>query len=90
MRLDKAGHFAALKLAAERGDIPGFKQALREAYMSPAACKRIYEATIDEAYEYALQEVTRLAKSTKPEDYPSFDSWTEIVSNHNERHPNSD
>ncbi len=94
IRLQNAGPFAALKLAAERGDIELFRNALRQTYSLPHVCQRVFDQTIDDAYEYAISEVERLMDSAYiarlvnsiDGNEKTLSAWVDVVQSYEKRH----
>lgn len=85
IRLERAGPFAAMQLAATRGDLEGYKQALKRSY-GPLA-KSVFEKTIDQAYEYALKETERLNEDNAELAPNTLVFWKAIIENHDKRSP---
>ena len=84
IRLDNAGPYAAMLLAASRGNMDGYKTALAQSY-GPAA-KRIYEKTVDAVYEHALKEASKLMDTTDAEEEETLVFWATVAENYEDRH----
>lgn len=79
-----AGPYAAMLLAASRGNMDGYKTALAQSY-GPAA-KRVYEKTVDAAYEHALKEASKLMDTTDAEEEETLVFWATVAENYEDRH----
>ena len=77
IRLDSAGVFAAMQLAGERGDMAGFKDALKLAY-GPVA-KRVFYTAAADYNEYILKQAEALMDASTPEDEASLLFWSELA-----------
>ena len=81
--MDNHGPYRAMILAASRGDMDGYKLALKQCY-GPMA-KRVYEKTVDQIYEYALDEAYKLMDATTEADEKTLVFWAIVAENHEER-----
>ena len=83
-RLDHAGAFAAMFLAAERGDMASYKQALTQTYGTRHVAKRVYEQTVDQAYIFAMQKIGEYVDGLDGDATLEF--WLIVAENYEKRH----
>ena len=81
--MDNHGPYRAMLLAASRGDMDGYKLALKQSYGFTA--KRVYEKIVDQIYEYALGEAYKLMDATTKIDEKTLVFWATVIENHEER-----
>ena len=83
IRLQAAGPFACMELAAQRGDLAGFKDALISTY-GPMA-EKVYHKTVAQSYEWMLKEAYDLMDSTDKGDEDTLTFWATLIEGHERR-----
>lgn len=86
IRLDRAGAYAAILLAARLGDMASYKTALAQTYGTPVVARRVFENTVDQVSDYAYAEIDRRVVLGGSENDTTLHFWAMVIENYESRH----
>ena len=80
------GHRAVMICAGSFGAMAEYKRALAITYGLKRVAKRVFQTTVDQAYDFAMQEVEKLMEYDDPKHNRQLEFWGEVVKDYDDRH----